>query len=33
MGKRRTYEELESELTTAQSRLEELEETLRAIKG
>ncbi len=33
MGKRRTYQELESELTTAQSRLEELEETIRAIKG
>ncbi|MHB8109316.1 MAG: hybrid sensor histidine kinase/response regulator [Syntrophorhabdaceae bacterium] len=33
MGKRRTYRELENELTTAQSRLEELEETIRAIKG
>jgi PAS domain S-box-containing protein len=33
MAKRKTYRELESELMTAQSHLEELEETLRAIKG
>ncbi|MEN6615579.1 MAG: ATP-binding protein [Syntrophorhabdus sp.] len=33
MGKKRTYQELESQLNTAMSRLDELEETLRAIKG
>ncbi len=33
MGRRRTYEEIESELVTVQSRLDELEETLRAIKN